>query len=221
MSIAQFALIASVVLVAALAMRAHYLDAARQWQVYVFKPLATLLVAALALSFPDAAPGYRWAVVAGLAFSTAGDIFLMLPRDRFVAGLASFLVAHLCYLYAFAIDAPFPAGQLLWLPYFAAGGVVLAVIWRGMKPGLRAPVIAYVLVIAAMAGQAAGRWQVLGSETALAAALGAALFVLSDSLLAINRFSRPFRAERALTLGSYWLAQLLIALSVSAGTRLA
>ena len=215
MSIAQLALIASIALAAMLAIRACYLDAARHWQVYVFKPLATLLVLALALSFPASPPAYRWAVAAGLVLSTAGDIFLMLPRDRFIAGLASFLVAHLLYIYAFSIGVPLGAAPLLWLPFFAAGGIVVALVWRGLAPGLRAAVIAYVLVIAAMAGQAAGRWHALGGEAALWAALGAALFVLSDSILAINRFRAPFRAERALTLGSYWMAQTLIALSIS------
>ena len=77
--------------------------------------------------------------------------------------------------------------------------------------------IAYVVVIAAMAGQAAGRWSALGGDAALSAALGAALFVASDSLLAINRFRAQFHAERALTLASYWMAQLLIVLSIPAG----
>ena len=216
MPIAQAVLIASVVFAAALAIRACYLDAERHWQAYVFKPLATLLVLALALSFAESPPAYRWAVAAGLVFSTAGDIFLMLPRERFVAGLASFLVAHLFYVFAFSSDAPFGAAPLLWLPFFAAGGAVVAVVWRGLDRALRGPVIAYVVVIAVMAGQAAGRWHSLGGEPALWAALGAALFVVSDALLAINRFRAPFRAERALTLGSYWAAQLLIALSTSA-----
>ncbi len=216
MSIAQSALIASVAFAAVLAIRAHYLGPAQRWQTYLFKPLATLLVLALAFSFAAPSPAYRWAVVAGLACSTAGDIFLMLPRDRFVAGLVSFLLAHLCYIYAFGIGAPFPAAPLLWLPYFAVGGVVVLLVWRGLKPALRGAVIAYVVVIAAMAGQATGRWQTLGGEAALAAALGAALFVASDSMLAINRFRAPFRAERVLTLGTYWMAQLLIALSIAA-----
>lgn len=216
MSLAQSVLIASVVFAAILAIRAHYLDAAQRWQTYVFKPLATLLVAALALSHPAASPDYRWAVVAGLAFSTAGDIFLMLPRDRFVAGLVSFLAAHLFYIFAFSIGVPFPAAPLLWLPYIAAGGIVVTIVWAGVPPAMRGAVIAYVLVIAAMAGQATGRWQALGGERALAAALGAALFVASDSMLAINRFRAPFRAERVLVLGSYWMAQLLIALSIAA-----
>ncbi|TSA17709.1 MAG: lysoplasmalogenase [Betaproteobacteria bacterium] len=216
MSIIHWVLIASIALAGIVATRAYYLESDRHWQAYVFKPLATLLVLALALSFPAAPAAYRWAVVGGLVFSTAGDIFLMLPRDRFIAGLVSFLVAHLFYIFAFSSDVPFGAAPLLWLPFFAAGSVVVALIWRGLAPRLRAAVIAYVAVIAVMSGQAAGRWHSLGGEAALSAAVGAALFVVSDSALAINRFRAQFHAERALTLGTYWTAQTLIALSLSA-----
>jgi uncharacterized membrane protein YhhN len=212
----QSVLIASVLFAALLAIRSYYLDAAQRWQAYVFKPLATLLVLALALAQPTSAPAYLWALVGGLVFSTAGDVFLMLPRERFVAGLASFLIAHLFYIFAFSIGVPFGTAPLLWLPFFTAGAVVVAVVWRGLAPALRGAVIAYVVVIAAMAGQALGRWHALGGDAALSVALGAALFVVSDSLLAINRFRAPFRAERALTLGSYWMAQILIALSIPA-----
>lgn len=212
----QLALAVSAALVAVLAIRAHYLDESRRWQVYAFKPLATLLILALALSRTPAGPSYyQWAVAAGLLFSTAGDVFLMLPRDRFVAGLASFLVAHLCYVGAFSIGVPFGAAPLLWLPFFAAGGLVLALVWPGLKPALRAPVAVYVIVIAAMAGQAAGRWHMTGSVVALAAAVGAGLFVVSDAVLAIDRFRWKFRSARAVTLATYWAAQLLIALSIS------
>lgn len=213
----QPGLAAAAVLVAVLAIRAHYLDDRQRWQVYAFKPLATLLILALALFLPPARPDYQWAIAAGLALSTAGDVFLMLPRDRFVAGLASFLLAHLCYLRAFSIEVPFGAGLLLWLPFFAAGGMVVALVWPGLKPALRGPVVVYVIVIAAMAGQATGRWYASGSAVALAAAVGAGLFVVSDAVLAIDRFRWPFRAARAVTLATYWAAQLLIAISVSAG----
>lgn len=213
----QLALAAVAVLVAVLAIRAHYLEDRQRWQVYAFKPLATLLILALALSLSPARPDYQWAIAAGLVLSTAGDVFLMLPRDRFVAGLASFLLAHLCYLRAFSIEVPFGAGLLLWLPFFAAGGMVVALVWPGLKPALRGPVVVYVIVIAAMAGQATGRWYASGSAVALAAAVGAGLFVVSDAVLAIDRFRWPFRAARAVTLTTYWAAQLLIAISVSAG----
>jgi len=213
-SLPHWILAASVVLAAALAIRAHYLDAAGRWQVYVFKPLATLLVLALALAFPAAPPAYRYALLAGLALSTAGDVFLMLPRERFVAGLASFLGAHLCYLYAFGFGVPFGASALA-LPFSVAAGVVLALIWRGLTPRLRVPVIVYVVVIALMAGQAAARWELLRDAATLSAALGAALFMASDALLAIDRFRARFASARALTLASYWAAQLLIALSLA------
>ena len=213
----QPGLAAAAVLVAVLAIRAHYLDDRQRWQVYAFKPLATLLILALALFLPPARPDYQWAIAAGLVLSTAGDVFLMLPRDRFVAGLASFLLAHLCYLRAFSIEVPFGAGLLLWLPFFAAGGMVVALVWPGLKPALRGPVVVYVIVIAAMAGQATGRWHASASAVALSAAVGAGLFVVSDAVLAIDRFRWPFRAARAVTLSTYWAAQLLIAISVSAG----
>lgn len=215
MPLPQFVLIASAVLVAVLAVRAHYLDESRRWQVYAFKPLATLLILALALTLTPARPEYQSAIAAGLLLSTAGDIFLMLPRDRFVAGLASFLVAHLCYAWAFTIEVPFGSPPLLWLPYAAAGAGVLVLVWPGLKPALRAPVAVYVAVIVVMAGQAAGRWHALGNGVALAAAIGAGFFVVSDAVLAIDRFRRHFHAARAVTLATYWTAQLLIALSVS------
>lgn len=215
MHAAQYALIAAAALAAFLATRGHYLGEGRRWQVYVFKPLATLLILALALSLPAGRSDYQWAIAAGLLFSTAGDIFLMLPRDRFVAGLASFLVAHLCYISAFGIGLPFAGKPLLWLPYFVAGGIVVVLVRPGLKPALRGPVAAYVVVIAVMAGQATERWYVLGGGEALAAAMGAGLFVVSDAVLAIDRFRRHFRAARAVTLATYWAAQLLIALSVS------
>ena len=47
---------------------------------------------------------YQWSVVAGLGFSPIGDAFLMQRLDFFMAGLGSFLVAHLCYVLAFTSD---------------------------------------------------------------------------------------------------------------------
>lgn len=213
MTAVRFALIASAFLAALLAIRGHYLQDSLRWRIYLFKPLATLLILALALSYPTSRPEYQWAIVAGLLLSTAGDIFLMLPEDRFIAGLSSFLLAHLCYAYGFSLGVPFGTAFLFWPPYFVAGGVVLALVWPGLRPALRGPVMAYVVVIAVMAGQAAGRWYALGGTVALLAAAGAALFIVSDAVLAIDRFRWHFRSARAVTLGTYWSAQLLIALS--------
>jgi len=212
----QAILTSAAAITAILAIRAHYLDEAKRWQVYLFKPLATLLILGVVLAAARSAPGsYPLILAAGLSLSVAGDVFLMLPRDRFIAGLASFLAGHLCYIAAFSSDASFGSAIHWWLPFFAAGAAVLASLWGKLPASLRWPVLAYLLVIATMAGQATGRWIELRDAAALSAAVGAALFVISDAVLAIDRFGRQFHAARAVTLATYYAAQLLIALSAA------
>lgn len=196
----------------------HYGGPGLGWLVYLFKPLTTGLIVLLALLAPaGASPRYRWGIVAGLGFSLAGDVFLMLPRDLFVQGLACFLVAHLCYLVAFTDRCRlFPR----WEPVVAlaalAGGA-LALLWPGLAPGLRLPVVVYALALCSMAAQAIGRGLLLATPSARAAAWGAALFVLSDALLASDRFRHPFPAATAAILVTYFAAQWGIARSVRVG----
>jgi len=70
------------------------------------------------------------------------------------------------------------------------------------------------IVILVMLWRAWERFQAVGLTSALLAAVGAALFVFSDSLLAWNRFRGPFRSAEAVKLGAYFAAQWLIACSV-------
>ena len=195
-------------------LRAEYRGPRRQ--VYLFKPLTVvwLLVLALTVAEPVSAR-YQFAVVVGLAFSLAGDVFLMLPGDRFLPGVASFLLAHLAYLVAFTSGVPFGANLPLLAPYALLGGVMLGVLWRHLG-AMRLPVVVYVAAIVVMAWQAAGRAASLGTAGVLLAAAGAALFVVSDAVLAVNRFRRRFRSAQAVIHATYYAAQLLIAWSVAA-----
>lgn len=186
---------------------------AHRWLIYVFKPLTTSLVVAMALLPNDSNPRYRLAVVAGLILSLAGDVFLMLPHDQFVAGLASFLLAHLAYLIAFTADVRFGAPVIPFAFYAMIGAILVALLWPRLGR-LKIPVLMYVAVILAMAAQAASRAMVLDSTAARLAAVGAALFVCSDALLAWNRFRRRFLIAEALIMTTYIAAQALIALSV-------
>lgn len=72
------------------------------------------------------------------------------------------------------------------------------------------PVAAYVLVIALMAAQAIGRATVLRSGHTLRVALGAGCFMLSDSLLATDRFVTPLPLAPVWVLSTYYVAQVLI-----------
>jgi uncharacterized membrane protein YhhN len=76
--------------------------------------------------------------------------------------------------------------------------------------GLALPVSAYVVVILVMAWQAWDQWDDVRARWALLAFIGAALFVISDTFLALNKFGEPFLAARALTLTTYFSAQWLI-----------
>lgn len=197
---------------AALHIRAEYRGP--RWQVYLCKPLTTTLLLALALIAPGPDARYQSAVAAGLALSLCGDVFLMLPGDRFVAGLASFLLAHVAYLVAFTTGVPLGTAPGLLIPFALAGAAVFGLVWPRLG-GLRGPVLLYVAVIAVMAGQAAARAWTLRTTPALLAAAGAALFVASDALLALNRFRTPLLSAQALVMGTYVAAQWLIALSVA------
>ena len=184
--------------------------------VYVFKPLTTTLILALALAAPDAvSERYRALVCAGLAFSLAGDVFLMLPRDRFVAGLASFLVAHLFYVAAFAPRPPTFAAPGVLLVLALCGVALLRSLWADLGT-LRGPVVVYAAALLGMAWQATERWMGLRTEPALLAMVGAGLFVVSDSVLAWERFAARHRYAQAVVLSTYFAAQWLIALSVAA-----
>jgi len=127
-------------------------------QIYIFKPLTTSLIIALAaLAKPSINKRYKILIIIGLIFSLGGDILLMLPFDLFVPGLISFLIAHLVYIYAFKGDRPW---RFAWLPTLVSF-LYSAGIFMILAPGLgdmTIPVIAYIIVILTMAYMAWDQW---------------------------------------------------------------
>lgn len=193
---------------AALTIRAYYPRRTRQ--IYFFKPLTMILIIALAL-FCGAQPFsfYGLVILTGFVFSTLGD-FLLIPKDFFKQALASFLIAHVCYIIAFAHT---PVSLLNALPFLLYAVLFLRVLWSSLGK-LKIPVVIYALVIALMGWQAIDRWFWEDDASNSLAALGAVVFVVSDTILAYDRFKQPFKWARALVLGTYFVAQWLIALSV-------
>ena len=201
-------------LTAALHIRAEY--AGPRFRVYVCKPLTTGLILLLALRVDEPVSGlYLNAVGVGLAFSLAGDVFLMLPKDRFAFGLGSFLVGHFFYIAAFTSVEGFQVTLGCLVPFLLGGAVIYGTLLPHLER-FRLPVLVYVLAILVMAWQAAERWELTGDASSLLALAGALLFLVSDSALAFNRFRAPFHSAQAIVLSTYYAAQWLIALSVSA-----
>lgn len=142
----------------------------------------------------------------GLLFSAAGDVALALDRKRyFIVGLLFFLIGHAFYIAAFAPDAVWSAGRLpllLGIGVAAVGATTL--MWPGLGK-LRLPVLAYIGIIAAMAGSAALR---PGGTVVL---LGALFFMASDAMIGLDKFYRPLPHAHFWIMITYYLGQFLIA----------
>jgi uncharacterized membrane protein YhhN len=151
------------------------------------KPTATFAIGVLAmLVSDDASSGARIAAIVGFACCLAGDVALLPIVDKFVVGLASFLLGHVAFVVMFVL-----LGLDRWrLGLIALGGVVAVAVLLGRPivagakasdPSLVVPVQAYLAVISSMAvvGWATGR---------PAALIGSGLFVASDSILGWRQF---------------------------------
>ncbi|MFI0395674.1 lysoplasmalogenase [Paracoccus jiaweipingae] len=155
---------------------------------WLTKPTATLVLLGMVWPRPGA---YARAVALGLAASAAGDAFLMLPQDLFLPGLACFFVAHLAYIRAFSHDTRLLPDAWAALGAGVLGVAIIAALWPGLPAGMGLPVVAYAGVLALMAAQAVGRARRNPVPGAGLAAAGAMLFLISDTVLALDRFAAP------------------------------
>ena len=179
---------------------------------YVCKPgtLAALVGVALTLD-PTHGDMRAWFVVA-LVLSLAGDVFLMLPSDRFVAGLASFLLAHVAYVVGLTRHGGSARALVVAaIPVVLVTGVLGARFLRAARASghgeLIGPVVAYMAVIAAMVTTALASGVVL-------AAVGAVLFMASDALIAETRFVGQRTWAPLVIIVTYHLGQAGLTLSL-------
>jgi len=192
--------------------------------VFAFKPLTTLLILAFAWPRGADAPKQRRFIRVRLVLSLIGDVFLMWPNEGFLPGLIAFLLAHTAYIAAFTVPVRLAARPLVFVGYAVLALLILAQLWPGIPGALRAPVVAYVVCLATMAAQALVWWRSVAARTAAdaqlarRAALGGMLFMVSDSVLAINKFAAPLPLSSLWILASYWLAQGCIASALRRAT---
>ncbi|MDQ1385810.1 MAG: hypothetical protein QOG65_3189 [Actinomycetota bacterium] len=176
---------------------------------YVCKPatlVALIFAAGLLDPAADAHTRRIW-FIAALVCSLAGDVFLMVPGDLFVPGLAAFLVGHLAYLVGFWVNGP-SVGALVVAVIVTVGAVtpvarrvLTAIAASGEPRELRIAVVAYMVVISAMLATALATLNTL-------AAVGAVLFVASDSMIAWDRFVRKFAWAPVAIMVTYHLGQV-------------
>jgi uncharacterized membrane protein YhhN len=178
------------------------------------KPLTTVLIIVVAVVARTPVPAaYKMLITAGLLFSLLGDIALMFPEKWFTAGLVAFLTAHVLYILAFKPGPGHRVSVAIFFPFLLYGLLMFFILAPGLGQ-LKLPVFVYVAAITLMAGFAAGRFVDLGGARPLLAFAGAILFLVSDSVLAYDRFAKKIGLAQVIILGTYFPAQLLIALSI-------
>lgn len=180
---------------------------------YGFKPGTMVWVILLATTGPETSI-YSWLIVAGLVCSLAGDIFLVLPSNRFIQGLTSFFMAHLFYIGAFlmVVTEWSPSSMIMFglLLAVIAGLFAYKILPQAKTQGggtLQVAVFSYILVIALMVWLACMTYN-------LWIITGALLFFISDAILAWDRFVHKLSWGNMAVMITYFSAQYLIALSI-------
>jgi uncharacterized membrane protein YhhN len=202
-----------------------WLALASGWNTIRYFSKPGVMVVLIVWMFITAGSGYPvYLFLLGLAFSLAGDIFLLLPREQFLLGLGTFLLAHLAYTFGFNYRN-FPVNLatpiLAALVALPAAQLYLRISRAPAASGnsqLRWPLLVYTLAISLMVlsalqtlVQPEWRWLTLPSWLVSA---GAILFFISDALLAWNRFVTNVPRGPLLVMITYHLAQIAIASGV-------
>lgn len=184
------------------------------WRAMLALKLVPVLLALDWLRVAADAGRYRNRIAFGLAWSLLGDALLALPHDLFIAGLVSFLIAHLGYISAYLERSRAWAAPWLGLALAAVVAILLALNHFGTLGPMQLPVGVYALVIGAMLWRAGALAKLDGAGRL--ALVGALLFVASDALLAWHRFVDAQPLLRYFNILLYWGGQWGIAASAVA-----
>ncbi|MBN1827728.1 MAG: lysoplasmalogenase [Deltaproteobacteria bacterium] len=189
-----------------------------QWRHVLAKALLSSLFILAAVLQTGLRPSYGTFILAGLFSCFCGDVLLALPgRKVFLAGLLSFLIGHVWYIFAFATIAQ------LWTSVAAPVSIIVVsggyAVYRWLKPSvgsMNMPVILYIVVISAMVIAA---FSVLAASEAgmqgrVMAFAGAVCFYISDIFVARNRFIKKEFINRLAGLPLYYTGQFLLAFSI-------
>ena len=185
---------------------------------YFVKPLIMIWMAVYFLLYKKKS-SFTVPVLVAFFFSWVGDNFLMLSGKNelfFFAGVGGFFFAQLSYIYTFAKFSEKggrgklqknPWLSLLFLVYVAG---MLALQFPGLE-GMMKPIITiYALSLIGMSMMALNRSGRVGAMSFQLVFIGSLLFLLSDSMIAFDKFHSEIPLAGFLIMITYIAAQYLI-----------
>lgn len=154
-----------------------------------------------------------------LFFSWIGDVLLLFSDKHplfFISGLVAFLIAHLVYIFLFQNQNKINRTKI----YLRFSPIViiyllgiLSVLWSSLNE-MKIPVTIYAFVISTMLLMSIKSYFEWKKPANLLVLIGAVLFVISDSILAVNKFYTPVPMSSFLIMSTYLAAQFFIVKSV-------
>lgn len=184
----------------------------------VTKPLLMTTLAAWFLFSSNGYSAIRYYTIFALFFSWLGDILLMMEEKDpmyFIAGLSSFLAAHIIYIFFFLrVRKSMPDKKPWNIFLISAVAVYTIALFFLLNPhlgNLKIPVLAYAIIISVMLVCAMHTFSLNNKRAAYWWLTGAVLFITSDSLLAFNKFYHHFPIAGFAIMSTYGLAQFAIA----------
>lgn len=196
----------------------------RLWWIKVI-PIYLLAAALFQKEIPanlSSALTHKNAILIGLFLSSFGDIFLdWVDNDKeneyfFIPGLIAFLFAHLAYIYGM-VSFPIQSNTILVFPFIVLYYYfIMKKLIPNAEEDLRIPILVYGLAICSMAFMAINRFftSTISKKSSLIGLIGSIFFVISDSILAFNKFYSPIPMAKVYVMITYYTAQILIASSV-------
>ncbi|UCS94289.1 lysoplasmalogenase [Echinicola marina] len=190
---------------------------------FLSKPLLMISLCAYFLSTTSVIKNtlLRKSVGTALILSLIGDVLLLFPQ-MFLYGLGAFFIAQVCYIIAFKLiqnhqinlrQINFLKIFFFNLPIYIVASIIYFLINDNLHQ-LKTPVIFYILAMVMMASTARERFKRTNTQSFVQVFLGAILFLVSDSIIALDLFFQPINNSGVLIMGTYILAQLLIVMGI-------
>lgn len=211
----QFALVFTLIVL--LELICIQIESFSKWR-YVTKPMIILsLIIFFFIQSKTLKKSFRKLMLLALAFSLAGDILLLFVDQNpnfFMFGLVAFLIAHIMYIMVYTKHLNKTRRPFLFIMILLIYAIGLFYLLKDGLGNMLIPVVVYMVIILTMTTTAYLRKGKVSIQNYNIVLLGAVLFLISDSLLALNMFYKPIPFANFMIMLTYALAQFFIVFGI-------